>query len=69
MSTIINIKIKSIVKMVIDMTKVVILIPSVTAYTHMIGMGGNLMSNKLGLISRFIAPCGIYLNRIKHSFQ
>jgi len=41
--------------MVIDMTKVVILIPSVTAYTHMIGMGRNLLSNKLGLI-RFIAP-------------
>lgn len=55
--------------MVIDMTKVVILIPSVTAYTHMIGMGGNLMSNKLGLITRFIAPFWIYLNRIKHSFQ
>ncbi len=55
--------------MVIDMTKVVILIPSVTDYTYMIGMDRNLMSNKLGLITRFIAPFWIYLNRIKHSFQ
>jgi len=55
--------------MVIDMTKVVILIPSVSSYTHMIGMGGNLMSNKLGLISRFIAPFWFYFKRIKHSSQ
>jgi len=48
--------------MVIDMTKVVILIPSVSAYTCMIGMGGNLMSNKMGLISRFIAPFVFILN-------